>query len=191
MKQILLFGAGKSATVLINYLKITATEKQWMVIVADMNCAAVQAKIGEHKWVKAVCLSIENEVERKALIVKADVVISLLPPSLHYIVALDCLAMRKHLLTASYEDEKIKLLENEIKQRAKTLATEGKMKPAEEKALQERMCLEGLTERERQVMEKGISNLEFHYLGSAKILGGIGKGLAESRAELKQLKRIQ
>jgi len=42
--------------------------------------------------------------------------------------------------------------------------------------------------RERQVLEKGISNLEFHYLGSAKILGGIGKGLAEAMAELNQLK---
>jgi hypothetical protein len=38
------------------------------------------------------------------------------------------------------------------------------------------------------VLEKGISNLEFHYLGSAKILGGVGKGLAEAMAELKQLK---
>jgi hypothetical protein len=44
-----------------------------------------------------------------------------------------------------------------------------------------------LTERERQVIDKGISNLEFHYLGSAKILGGIGKGLAESMADLKKL----
>ena len=31
-------------------------------------------------------------------------------------------------------------------------------------------------------------NLEFHYLGSAKILGGIGRGFAEEMAELKQLK---
>mgnify|MGYP000293491793 CR=1 FL=1 len=52
----------------------------------------------------------------------------------------------------------------------------------------EKQRTEGLTERERQVLEKGISNFEFHYLGSAKILGGIGKGLAEAMAELNQLK---
>ena len=42
-----------------------------------------------------------------------------------------------------------------------------------------------LRERERQVLEKGVSNLEFHYLGSAKILGGVGKGLAEAMAGLR------
>jgi len=72
-----------------------------------------------------------------------------------------------------------------IKQQAKQHATEGKMKPAEEKALLDKLNTEGLTERERLVLEKGISNLEFHYLGSAKILGGVGKGLAEAMAELK------
>ena len=39
------------------------------------------------------------------------------------------------------------------------------------------------------MLEKAISNLEFHYLGSAQILGGVGKGLAEAMAELKQLKK--
>jgi curli biogenesis system outer membrane secretion channel CsgG len=32
----------------------------------------------------------------------------------------------------------------------------------------------------RQVLEHGISTLEFHYLRSANILDGIGKGLAEA-----------
>ena len=77
-----------------------------------------------------------------------------------------------------------KAKENELKQKAKKLATDNNMKPAEEKALQVKMRAEGLTERERLVIETGISNLEFHYLGSAKILGGIGKGLAEAIAEL-------
>ena len=79
--------------------------------------------------------------------------------------------------------------DHEIKQRAKKLANEGKLKPAEEKAALEKLRREGLTERERLVLEKGISNFEFHYLGSAKILGGIGKGFAEAMAELKHLKQ--
>ena len=91
------------------------------------------------------------------------------------------------VLAEKYWDRELtaaKAKENEIKQRAK----EGNLKPAEEKAALEKLRAEGLTERERLVMEKGISNLKFHYLGSAKILGGVGKGLAEAMAELKQLK---
>jgi saccharopine dehydrogenase-like NADP-dependent oxidoreductase len=117
MKHILLFGAGKSATVLIDYLKQTAAQKQWQVTIADADLSAVQSKVGNHTWVKAVGLSIENETARKALINEADAVISLLPPALHYVVALDCLALGKHLLTASYVDDKIRALSGEIKQK--------------------------------------------------------------------------
>jgi hypothetical protein len=85
--------------------------------------------------------------------------------------------------TEKYWDRELtaaKAKDNEIKQRAKQLTTEGTLNPAEEKAALDTLRAEGLTERERQVLEKGISNLEFHYLGSSKILGGIGKGLAEA-----------
>jgi alpha-galactosidase len=91
------------------------------------------------------------------------------------------------VLAEKYWDRELKLArakENEVKEKAKKLAKEGKMKPSEEKALMDKMRTESLTERERLVLEKGISNFEFHYLGSAKILGGIGKGLAEAMAGL-------
>lgn len=117
MKQILLFGAGKSATVLIDYLKQIATQKQWQVTIADVNLAAVQSKVGDHAFVTAVGVSINDVAERQLLVQQADVVISLLPPALHYTVALDCLAFGKHLLTASYVDDKIRVLEAGIKEK--------------------------------------------------------------------------
>lgn len=91
--------------------------------------------------------------------------------------------------TEQYWDRELKLArakENEAKEKAKKLAKEQKLKPAEERALTEKMRSESLTERERLVLEKGVSNAEFHYLGSAKILGGVGKGLAEAMAELRR-----
>ena len=94
--------------------------------------------------------------------------------------------------TEKYWDRELtlaKVKENEIKDKAKKIAKEGEMKPAEEKALMDRMRMDGLTGRERLALEKGISNLEFHYLGSAKILGGVGKGLAEAMAELKPFRK--
>jgi len=85
--------------------------------------------------------------------------------------------------TEKYWDRELKLArakENDVKEKAKKLAKEQKLKPAEERALMEKMRTESLTERERLVLEKGVSNAEFHYLGSAKILGCIGKGFAEA-----------
>lgn len=87
------------------------------------------------------------------------------------------------VLTEQYWDLELsaaKAKENELKQQAKKLATEKKLKPAEEKAAFEALRKEKMTEREQTILAKGISNLEFHYLGCAKILGGIGKGLAEA-----------
>lgn len=97
------------------------------------------------------------------------------------------------VLTEKYWDRELtvaKAKEDAIKQQAKKLAADGNLKADEAKSAMEKMLNEGMTERERQVIAKGVSNFEFHYLGSAKILGSIGKGFAESMAELKKLKRI-
>jgi alpha-galactosidase len=78
--------------------------------------------------------------------------------------------------------------DNLIKREADQAAKQQKLAPAEAKKLLEEKRLAGLNERERSIMEKGISNFEFHYLGSAKILGGMGKGFAEAMIELKAKK---
>jgi len=117
MKHIVLFGAGRSATVLIDYLKQTSTEIVCKVTVADADLETVQQKVGEHPLMKAFQVNIEDEAQRRFLIGEADVVISLMPPHLHYLIATDCLKEGKHLLTASYVDEKIKALEQQIEEK--------------------------------------------------------------------------
>jgi saccharopine dehydrogenase-like NADP-dependent oxidoreductase len=114
-KHIALFGAGKSASVLIEYLKTLSSEKKWLLTVVDNNADNVQQKVGEHEFATAVAINIEDEIKRSEIIAKADIVISLLPADLHYRIAIDCLRFNKNLLTASYTDEKIKLLSDEIK----------------------------------------------------------------------------
>lgn len=113
--QIVLFGAGKSATVLIDFLKKKATEKNWTVVVADANEQAAQQKVGEHNLVKARGVALENAAERKALVAEAQVVISLMPPHLHRLLAMDCLELGKHLLTASYADAELKAMHEAVK----------------------------------------------------------------------------
>jgi saccharopine dehydrogenase-like NADP-dependent oxidoreductase len=80
MKQIVLFGAGKSSTALINYLLRYATAENWHLTVADANLAAIQEKTGGSEAATAVALDITLQGERAELIRKADIVISLLPP---------------------------------------------------------------------------------------------------------------
>ena len=117
MKTILLLGAGKSATVLIDYLITTAQENKWKIIIADANKEQILVKTNNSPFAEAVALDINNEDKRSALIQRAHVVISMMPPSLHFLVAKDCVEYRKHLLTASYIDNKIKSLLDEIRQK--------------------------------------------------------------------------
>jgi len=114
MKKILLFGAGKSATVLIEYLLENANKENWQLKLVDANLQLAQSKIGNSSHGIALSFDINNEVERKRNIEQADIVISLLPPALHYIVAEDCVELKKNLLTASYVDDQIKKLGSKI-----------------------------------------------------------------------------
>jgi len=66
----------------------------------------------------------------------------------------------------------------------KNLVSQGKLSKEQEKAEYEKLRAERLTEEERKKLETGISNAEFHYLGSARIMAGIGKGFAEAVVEL-------
>lgn len=95
------------------------------------------------------------------------------------------------VLTEKYWDLELtaaRTKEAKLKDQAKKQAKDAKLKPAEERAAMEKALVTGLSERERKVLEKGVSNAEYHYLGSAKILGGVGKGLAEAIAELAKQK---
>ena len=115
MKHILLFGAGKSATVLIEYLKMLCVELTWKATVVDGSQSLLNEKIKGDINVTGVQANVENDELRNDLVQQADIVISMLPPTLHYLVATTCLAHSKHLLTASYIDEKIQALEGAIK----------------------------------------------------------------------------
>lgn len=113
LKKILVFGAGKSATSLIDFLLQDAPDKKRTIIVADSNEGLIRKKLGEHPSGKAAVIDIHDAERRKALIEDSDIVISLMPPSLHILIARDCLAVGRHLLTASYADAPMLALSEE------------------------------------------------------------------------------
>ena len=114
MKQILLFGAGKSAGVLIDYLLQEAAAGNWQLVVVDADARAAEQKIGSFVFAKARSFDVRDPNLRGEAISQADLVISLLPPALHLLIARDCIQYKKNLLTASYVDEEMKLLRRDI-----------------------------------------------------------------------------
>jgi len=114
MKQVLLFGAGKSATILIEYLLTNAEKEDWHLTVVDADLQSAQKKLGNSAHGNAVTFDISNNEQRGTYINNADIVISLMPAALHFLIAKDCLHFGKSLLTASYVDEQMKSLKQEI-----------------------------------------------------------------------------
>jgi len=114
MKNIVVFGAGKSATCLIDYLTGVSLQKSWSLTIADSNIESLQKKLIKSPGIVPAQVNVENARERTALIQKADLVISLLPPSLHILIAKDCITNFKNLLTASYVDKEIRKLSSQI-----------------------------------------------------------------------------
>lgn len=114
MDRILIFGAGKSATILIEYLGKTCAASGWQLTVFDNDLSLLRSKTRDYRNVKIVQGDIADAEARKDAINNADLVISMLPPQLHIHVAHDCLEYSKHLLTASYVDESLRSLQKEI-----------------------------------------------------------------------------
>lgn len=81
--------------------------------------------------------------------------------------------------------------DTEIRQRAKKAAEERKLSKPDAESELEKARQAGLTDREREILEKGISNQEYHYLGSAKILGRIGQQFATDLHQLRASKTAE
>lgn len=110
MHKILLIGAGKSATVLIDYLLANAVQENWTITIADIDKVSVLKKIDGRPFGEAVTLDIHDETSRKALVKAHDLIISMVPAHMHLPVAHDCVEAGKHLVTASYVSDEMQEL---------------------------------------------------------------------------------
>jgi saccharopine dehydrogenase (NADP+, L-glutamate forming) len=125
MPTIAIFGAGKSASCLINYLGILCAKEQWKLLVTDSDIALSKSKTEKFPGAEAFSFDVTDKDKRQSFIKKADVVISMLPPSLHLLIARDCIDFSKHFLTASYIDMDLRAFANDIA--AKNLLFIGEM----------------------------------------------------------------
>jgi len=110
MKDILIFGAGRSSKILISYLQSHTVENDWRIKVVDLQFDEVEQQNGINYSV----LNVQNETERDEAVKTADLVISMLPARFHPLVAKSCVKFSKNMLTASYETPELKAFEKEV-----------------------------------------------------------------------------
>jgi len=115
MRNILIIGAGRSASSLIQYLLNKSTQENLHLTIGDLSLELAQRKTNNHPNATAIALDINNTSQRQAEIQKADIVISMLPAHMHIEVAKDCVAFKKNMVTASYISDAMQSLDPEVK----------------------------------------------------------------------------
>ncbi len=119
-----MIGAGRSASSLIKYLLDNAVDQNWHLTVGDLSLELAREKISGAANAEAIQFDINDEIQRVREIGKADIVISMLPASMHVPVARDCIALGKSMVTASYVSPEMKALDEAAKDAGVVLMNE-------------------------------------------------------------------
>lgn len=112
MQRILIIGAGKSTSHLIQYLGERALEKKWLITIVDVNIDLARSKVMNENM-HAHFLDISDIQHTEEAIQDNDIVVSMLPAHMHIPIAKLCLKHRKNLVTASYMSDEMKVLSKE------------------------------------------------------------------------------
>lgn len=113
MKNVLIFGAGRSSIFLLSYLAEHAKKYPWKIKVVDAKESAIAESLG----ISSSVLNVKDEFVREQEIKNSDLVISLLPARFHKLVAQSCLKFSKNLLTASYESKEMLEMKSEVEKK--------------------------------------------------------------------------
>lgn len=100
MKKILLLGAGFVSDALITY--INNKRDDYEITVIDKDIKKVQAYTKQMPRIKVIQMEIKDDDSLNPYITSCDLVISLLPWSMHISIARLCLQYKKHFVSTSY-----------------------------------------------------------------------------------------
>ena len=113
MRNILIVGAGKSSPYLIKYLIEKSFEEDLFLNIYDLNIENLKI-YSKNERCHVSLINITDENQREEIIIKNDIIISMLPARFHFMLAKSCLKFKKNLLTASYVDDDMKSLNKEV-----------------------------------------------------------------------------
>jgi saccharopine dehydrogenase-like NADP-dependent oxidoreductase len=124
MTKILIIGAGRSTSSLIDYMLKQSAANDWFVTVADVSKELAESKIKGFGNCIAKSFDVNSISERENIIKENDLIISMLPAFMHGDVAKDCVKFGKHMATASYVSAEMKELDAAAKKKGILLLNE-------------------------------------------------------------------
>ena len=124
MRNILIIGAGRSATSLIRYLLDKSEEEKLFITIGDISLQSAQKLIQGHPNAKGIMLDVFNDEQRKEAVKNSDLVISMLPARFHIEVARECIEFGKHMVTASYVSKEMQALDVQAKAKGLVMMNE-------------------------------------------------------------------
>ncbi len=115
MKNITIFGAGLSATSMINYLLEKAEENDWNIRLGDYDEQMAVDKVNGNPRSKGFKFDVNDAAQVEEEVKNADIVVSMLPARFHHIIAEKCVKYGRNMLTASYISPEMKALDAEAR----------------------------------------------------------------------------
>ena len=115
MKNVLILGAGLSASSLIKYMLDHSIENNWKIKLGDVSEELANQKIDGHDNGEAFAFDVNNQEQVDTEVKNADIVVSMLPARFHHIVAEACVEHGINMVTASYVSPEVKALNEKAK----------------------------------------------------------------------------
>ncbi len=116
-RKILLFGAGRSSSSLVEYLLKNSEKENWSINLVTNNLSTTPQILKESNNVNIYEGDVTDQNFISQKINLADIVISMLPARFHMHVAQECLNYGKNLITASYISEEMRNLNDAAKEK--------------------------------------------------------------------------
>ncbi len=129
LRKILIVGAGKSTSYLIDYFLEKSESEKLHITIGDINPKAISDRLPNHPACTIVKLDVFNDEERQKAISASTIVVSMLPARFHFLVAKDSITYAKHLITASYVSDEIKSLDKQAKEKGLVFMNEVGLDP--------------------------------------------------------------
>lgn len=129
VRHVLILGAGQSAPFLIQKLLQEAEALDAFVTAADRDVDLAQSRVGDAQRGEAVSVDATELSMLRGLVERADLVVNFLSPVFQHRIARTCVELGKHMVSASYRDQRVREMDGEARRQGSLLVNEVGLDP--------------------------------------------------------------